>query len=125
MENDRFDLQQENQNTAQKNKIVIGDQSKINGVICYLKPETENIFTTNILINKGCVLKGEIYCEGNLELYGQLFGSVYTHQFIVNQYGSIYINHLFNAQINSLLLHEKYSGILFETTFKGIAKWMY
>jgi hypothetical protein len=68
---------------------------------------------------------GEVYCNQNTELKGAVIGSVFTNNFIANQFGSVYQNHLYHGQISIDQLPEAYVGLLFNNSKQGIAKWLY
>lgn len=105
--------------------IQVEKNTQILGTICYLKSTKDNDFKTQITLSEEAIVKGEIYCQGNLELKGKVVGSVYTEQFIVNAAGSIFINHLYNGQIVNDDFPESFSGLLFKDNLKSVAKWMY
>jgi len=109
------------------NSILIDENSEIKGTIIYFKDafKTEDNFKTQIKINAGVIVKGEVYCQGNLELLGKVVGSLYTEQFIVNKSGSIFINHIYNGQIIDDNFPELFCGLLFKNNKKGVAKWLY
>ena len=109
---------------SEENQIIIGKNSEIKGSVCYFKSTKDNDFNTQITVSENTVVKGEIYCQGNLELMGKIIGSVYTEQFIVNTAGSIFVNHIYNGQITSGL-PDSFCGLLFDNNPKGIAKWIY
>ena len=107
------------------NKIFIGENSIVGGSVCYLSDQIEKNYKVNILVSPNSFIRGEIYCEGNLELRGTVAGSVYTQQFITNESGTVFLNHLYNAQIISNNLPEVFGGILFKNEQKSIMKWLY
>lgn len=110
-----------------ENKIFVDTGSVIRGSICYFDTKKEERdFKVNIFIGTGSLVKGEIYCEGNLELKGSsVVGTVYTKNFVANESGSTFVNHLYNASINSEELPESFGGILFENQSKSVMKWLY
>ena len=52
---------------------------------------------------------------------------VSTDAFIALEDGSVYQNHLYNGQINSLILDESYAGLLLASreNNKKVMKWLY
>ncbi len=70
-------------------------------------------------------LKGQLYCKGNLDLKGTVSGAVYTRQFVANEAGSIFVNHLYNAVIENEHIPKQYGGFIFEKEPKIVLKWMY
>lgn len=107
------------------NKIYIDKNTVVKGSISYLKTSNETGYMPNVYIAPKSNIKGEIYSEGNLELWGKVTGSVYTYQFITNEGGTVYINHLYDAVITREGLPEAFGGMLFETESKSVMKWLY
>lgn len=105
--------------------IYIDKKSEIRGSIVYFKSTKESDFKTQIILQEETIVKGEVYCEGNLEIKGKVVGSVYTEQFIVNKAGTIFINHIYNGQIVNDNFSEMFCGLLFKDCQKDIAKWLY
>lgn len=103
-------------------KIVVGSESTIKGMICYLSTNKLLNFEKHILLDDESVLIGQVYCEGNLEIKGAVSGSVYTRQFLVNQRGSIFINHLYNATLDTVDF--PIGGITFEDKTSTVIKWL-
>ncbi|WP_299548461.1 hypothetical protein [Seonamhaeicola sp.] len=103
--------------------ISVGSGSTVKGVVAYVG-KTKN-YKPQIFIDEAAGVIGEVYCNKNLELLGTVKGSVFTSNFIANQSGSAYQNHIYNGEINVDHLPVEYVGLLFEGTKKGIAKWLY
>ena len=108
-----------------QNKIHISEGSVIKGTLCFLERPKANDYRVNIYVESGANIKGEIYCEGNLELKGNVTGTVYTNQFVANERGTIFVNHLYNATISSGELPEAFGGLCFEDDDKTVMKWLY
>ena len=107
-------------------QIVIDEFSTIKGIILFkTNKDLSNSFATHLKILENTRILGEVYCEGNFELKGEVWGSVYTHQFVSNTAGTIFINHLYNAKISTKSFPSYYSGLLFENQTKSIMKWLY
>ena len=108
-------------------KIYIDKNTVFKGSLCYFKTaeKEENSYPVNIYIAEQNDIKGEVYCEGNLELKGNVAGTVYTKQFLANEGGIIFVNHLYNATIISEDLPEAFGGILLEGEPKSVVKWLY
>ena len=105
--------------------IYIDKKTEIRGSIVYFKSTKENDFKVQIMLNEETLVKGEVYCEGNVELNGKVVGSVYTEQFIVNKAGTTFINHIYNGQIVDDNFPEMFCGLVFKDNQKGVAKWMH
>ena len=103
--------------------IKVGKGTNLKGVIAYWG-ETKN-YKAQVSIDEDVTIMGEIYCSQNLELMGSVFGSVFTTNFIANQSGSSYQNHLYNATISIDSLPQEYVGLTFENSDKGVMKWLY
>lgn len=109
------------------NKIFIDNNTIVKGSICYfneIKDGNTN-YLTNVFIEKETEVHGEVYCKGNLELRGEVSGSVFTSQFVTNEGGTIFVNHLYDALIISKDLPEAFGGIVFENEPKSVMKWLY
>ncbi|WP_111684214.1 hypothetical protein [Winogradskyella tangerina] len=119
------------QKDYEKNKIgessgiAIADGSVVSGQILILGETQVDNYDAQLKISANAIVEGTIYCQQNLELRGTVYGSVYTNNFIIKEAGSTYQNHLFNALIDVTVLHEKFVGLGFENSPKGIAKWLY
>ncbi|KDN54700.1 hypothetical protein [Flavobacterium seoulense] len=105
--------------------IFIDTATSLKGSVCYYQDKEETDFSTQIKIEEQVKLKGQVYCKGNLELKGTVSGSVYTRQFVANQAGSIFVNHLYNAVIENENIPKFYGGIIFEKEPKTVLKWLY
>lgn len=108
------------------NKIFIDTKSVVKGSICYFQTKTSTDFRTQIVLEKEAVIKGQVYCNGNLEVKGTVSGSVFTKQFLANESGSIFVNHIYNATIENQNIPTIYGGIIFEEEQpKTVLKWLY
>lgn len=108
------------------NKIFIDTKSVVKGSICYFQTKTSTDFRTQIVLEKEAVIKGQVYCNGNLEVKGTVSGSVLTKQFLANESGSIFVNHIYNGTIENQNIPTIYGGIIFEEEQpKTVLKWLY
>lgn len=103
--------------------ITVKKGSHIKGVIVYLG-DTKN-YNAQIFIDEDVNVIGEVYCNQNLELLGKVYGSVFTSNFVANQSGASYQNHIYNGAILIDGLPNEYVGLCFENSKKGIMKWLY
>jgi hypothetical protein len=113
----------ENTSNKETSFIKIKKGTNVKGVIVYLG-EAKN-YKTQVFIDENATVTGEIYCNRNLELLGTVYGSVYTSNFIANQSGSSYQNHLYNATISIDALPQEYVGLPFKNSKKEVLKWLY
>jgi hypothetical protein len=105
--------------------IRVLEGSSIKGVLGYFKNNSnKQTYTSNVFLQSKSTLTGELFCEGNLELRGQVNGSVYTDSFIVSQSGSVYMNHIYNGVIDSENLQKQYVGLNIDDGVKSVAKWV-
>lgn len=122
---DNIQIDSSDNNDQYNDKIFIDANSTVSGTLFYLTNNAENNFKANIYIDKNSTIKGEVYCLGNMELRGKVAGTVFTNQFITNEGGTVYVNHLYDAIINSAKLPENFGGILLEDESKRVMKWLY
>lgn len=125
-------LSQDNKNNANEistipfdNQIFIDAGSIVKGTVCYLQNKEIADFQTQIVLEKEAKIKGQVYCNGNFEIKGTVSGSVYTKQFVANQSGSIFMNHIYNATIENETVPKIYGGIILEQEPKTVLKWLY
>jgi len=98
----------------------------IKGVLVYLGTDVFNNNKTQLFLDHGSEVTGEVYCNKNIELQGSVYGSVFVANFIAKQSGSIYLNHIYNGSILIDELSNEYVGLSFaKNSNKSILKWMY
>lgn len=105
--------------------IDIQGHSTVKGVVLFLGEPKEQNFEAQINISENASVEGDLYCNQNLDLKGEVKGTVYTSNFVTKAFGSIYQNHLLNARISKNDLQEEYVGMLFNESQKDIVKWLY
>ena len=74
--------------------IDIGVNTSISGPVIFFGQTKTNNYDSQIYISEDVTINGEVYCNQNIELFGTVNGTVFTHNFIVHKGGSIYQNHL-------------------------------
>lgn len=110
--------------------IFIADGSTVTGTVIFLDKREEkelgnmNSFTHIAIAPEGSV-KGHVYCQGNVELMGTVMGTVYTHRFLAREFGSVYINHIYNGRILARDLESGFGGLPLKDSDKAIIKWLY
>ncbi|WP_243394143.1 hypothetical protein [Flavobacterium reichenbachii] len=114
-----------NYSNLKDNQIFIDTGSTVRGTITYIQTKQTPDFQTQIVLEKDSKIKGQVYCNGNFEIKGTVSGSVLTKQFTANQAGSIFVNHVYNASINTDNIPQVYGGIILEQQPKTILKWLY
>jgi len=118
-------LQETLSQTSEQNNIIINDNSIVEGSVVYIGQEKLNNYNIQIEIKEKAIIIGELYCTQNLELKGTVYGSVFTNNFIANQSGSVYQNHIYNGTIIVNELPKEYVGLPFNNSKKEILKWLY
>lgn len=108
--------------------IHLGRNTTLEGSVVYLKKKTAkpvyNGVSADILLDQEVQITGEVYCQGNTELLGTVSGALYTQQFVANQKGSIYLNHIYNGKIIPHTI-AGYGGLPFANKKNTLVKWMY
>lgn len=112
-------------NNTFDNQIFIDFGTIIKGSVCYFQTKELADFQAQIVLEKETRIKGQVYCNGNFELRGTVSGSVYTKQFVANQAGSIFVNHIYNGMIENENIPIIFGGIVFENEPKTVMKWLY
>jgi hypothetical protein len=119
--------QQKQQNKMYEPAISIASNADIRGSVLFLQSsEEEKSFGAHIVMADNALLTGELYCMGNMDLRGNVFGKVTTKGFVALENGNIYQNHLFNGKIDRSLLPKSYGGLLYKNTqLNQVIKWLY
>ncbi|WP_281335989.1 hypothetical protein [Flavobacterium eburneipallidum] len=107
------------------NQIFIDAGTTLKGSVCYFQTKEPTDFQTQIVLETDARIKGQVYCMGNFELRGTVSGTVATRQFIANQSGSIFVNHIYNGVIENENIPTIYGGIVMDATPKTVLKWLY
>ncbi|WP_420603214.1 hypothetical protein [Flagellimonas sp.] len=113
-----------NPKERRKPNIEIGPGTSIKGIVAYFERTEENQFFPQLIISEKASVYGEVFCEKNLELKGDVIGNVTTNAFMALENGSVYQNHLFGGTINADFLPQQYVGLLLNKE-KAVAKWLY
>ena len=106
--------------------ITIGENATIKGSLIYTKQNDtikQNQFNPQVHLKTRSIIIGDVYCNGNIELSGDIRGTVITDRFIARQGGSVYLNHIYNGIINRDLLSPHFLGMPLNTK-KEVAKWL-
>lgn len=109
----------------EENTITVNEGSIINGVLFWNVPSMTESYQPQVLINENVIINGEVYCNNNVELKGTVNGAIYTSGFVARHSGSVYYNHIYNGVINVNALPREYVGLVFESSNKSVAKWLY
>lgn len=125
--NEKEEIQkQDNLSVAvDQNRITINNNSTVKGLMLFLGKENQNNYKVQIELKEKATIYGELYCNQNTELKGTVYGTVYTNNFIANQSGSVYQNHIYNGTIIIDELPKEYVGMPFINSKKEVLKWLY
>jgi hypothetical protein len=90
-------------------KISLGAESKFSGVLLSYEKKRSDLQTI-ITLGKDCLLKGEVFATGFIQLEAPLkvYGKVYTKRFIMRKAGVFYENFLIDVELNRKLLSKYY-----------------
>lgn len=107
-----------------ENKISIAKNSNVKGILFFDSENKTTNYNSQIKIDKKAIVTGEVYCSQNVSLLGNVFGTVYTNNFIVKKSGGIYINHIYDGVINTKKLPTQYAGLQINQSSNSVAKWV-
>jgi hypothetical protein len=88
----------------------ISDKSRIDGVVLLWQKTLAKI-CPELSIGKETEVFGQVYCNGTVRFYGNVYGCLYCRNFMLETRSAIYENHLLNAQIDRDKLSRHYLGI--------------
>ncbi len=90
-----------------QNKAIIIESSIINGsVLLMTNTSGLNSNRTKIQIDSDSKVQGLVYSENNLELFGEIFGTIFTYNFWYYKEPTEYINWLINVKVNRVELNK-------------------
>lgn len=105
--------------------IVLGEDSKMAGTIVAFTGTDRNSQSL-VVIDKGCKLYGQVFCEGYTQLQGSVIGNIQTGSFYLRTTSSIYDNTLLDAEIDALQMDTNYLSYFYTgRPHKRIVKWLY
>lgn len=96
-------------NSDKSNQIVVKSQTKFQGDIIIPRPMRDQ--KEILVIEEGCKMIGQIYCNGYSSFDGILFGSFYSTGFMKRSRSGLYENYLTDVCIDSKRLPDEYCGI--------------
>lgn len=110
-----------NNRITDEKKIEIGANTKILGGILMNTEQTTEIKNNIITLDKESLVIGDIYCNGILELKGDVIGSVYTNKFEYNTEYTSYSNLLLNTSIDKTALPDDFIHLPFFEESESLA----
>lgn len=104
--------------------IFIGNNSRISGSIIIYNKE-RNSRTSDMILEEGVIIDGQVYCDGLIEHKGRINGMLYCQGFKLKTPAAYYENHLLDAQISFTELSKHYVGCALLGSEKGqIIRWL-
>lgn len=109
-------------NPSDSLKITIGRNTRVDGGI-FIKSSG---LTSYLKVSPKSRIFGQVYIPGNIELLGEVTGSVYCKSFYLQTSRARYENHLLNCRIDRVRLSPYFAGIdLFRNNpYKSIIEWL-
>lgn len=113
---------QDSKLTGSNQSVIVNGNSIISGAIIVITDDNRGF----VSISPTAVIYGQVYCNGSVELDGELFGSLYCNLFSFSASRTNYINHLLNAIINFSKLPSCFSGIEInnQNSKKSLIRWV-
>ena len=96
-------------NTSNTDQILIKSKTLFQGDVVI--PHSIRNSKEILVIEEGCKMVGQVYCNGYSSFEGTLFGSFYTSGFMKRSRNGLYENYLVDVCIDSKRLPEEYCGI--------------
>ncbi len=91
--------------------LFMADNSEVRGAVVSISSESRRANDLAVEISPKALVKGMLYCNGNLELNGTIEGGVWANTFMLSTPSGIYENHLLNGKIDRTELEEGYLGL--------------
>ena len=114
--------------SAKSIRLIIGEDVTCLGIVIGIQHIINPTKALDLIISKDDIIYGQVYCLGNVELKGSVFGSLYCTKFIVRTPSSLYENHLLNSQVDISKQPEEYAGICIQRNGiiddKRIIRWL-
>jgi len=87
------------QNDFSEPQITISKNVNFSGIICQFSNPKENRFYPHVNIDESVEIQGLVYNRGYTNLSGSVRGSIFTREFLAQERGTLYRNHLINGTI--------------------------
>jgi hypothetical protein len=114
------------ENSKAPSHIIISKLDTIAGSVFIYKGITTTKPAAIHIAEQACII-GEIYSNAQIDIKGELKGSLMCKNIVLKTASSVYENHLLNATINVLKRPKQYVGINLteEAKTKKTVKWLY
>lgn len=102
-------------------EVILGKNAVLEGMLVVQGEKQKNTKKRSVLIKENGNLFGDLYCKGNLELLGNVTGSVYVNSLSTAIDASTSSNLLFNTKIDAININKIYPRLtFFENTENSI-----
>ena len=105
--------------------ITVSENSTVEGAVVFLQDREPEKKQANVHISERATVRGDIYCQGFIELKGRVEGTVYSQQLLTRTSGGVYINHIMGGTILGDRKGDSFCGLPLQNGKKGIAQWLY
>jgi hypothetical protein len=112
-------------NDSEEPVLTIDVNTVVDGVV-FAQGKAQGRKELRVEVKANTTISGQLYVTGNLDLKGNVFGSVFCHKLVLKTPSSVYENHLLNVEINHKKLSPYFAGInlLENNGEKTIVKWI-
>lgn len=102
--------------------ITIGTNTSVAGCVIMKAPGDRG----RIVIPATTTVTGQVYCNGTVELRGDIRGSIACKKFAFTSDRSVYVNHLLDSDIDMSLLPGGFAGFYVQQAAydRGLIKWL-
>lgn len=90
--------------------LHLAEGSEVRGGIASWSDVHRRTNDLSVEINEGALLKGMLYCNGQVELTGTIEGGAVVQNFLLSTASGIYENHVLNGKIDRTALEKKFLG---------------
>lgn len=106
--------------------LKMGEDVEFTGSVFSFSADQRRTNDLAVEIASTAVLKGVLYCEGNLELNGQVRGTVICNKFLLATPSGIYENHLLDGKIDRSGLPAEFASVRLEgeENYSKLASWV-
>ncbi|WP_405567965.1 hypothetical protein [Polaribacter sp. Asnod6-C07] len=123
--NANYGITSQNQkSTNEEFSIVLNENTDVRGLVVYHSENLQSNYDAQIKIEENAKVVGEVYCSKNVQFQGEVFGSIYTNNFIIKKSGDIYVNHIYNGEINANIIPHEFAGLQINQSSNQLAKWV-
>jgi hypothetical protein len=111
----------DNYATSSRPVISVGANTLINGCVILNSLSDKS----RLVVNENSTITGQVFCNGDVDLKGKIYGSLFCNHFSFATGRSTYVNHLLNAEINMNKLPDGFCGFFVgeKPSTRGLIRW--